>query len=163
SSVIFSGHSTGGNAQLAMDSSRSSVDSSSSSGPNGDGKLSVGSIEGVGTFFLGNDQLTVGGNNLSTTVGGVIADGGTNSGTGGALVKVGSGTLTLTGQNTYSGGTTIAAGRLQIDNIGALGSGPISFNGALRSTVSGTLTNDISVASGAFETISVAPGQTLTL
>ena len=35
------------------------------------------------------------------------------SGSGGSLVKVGSGTLTLTGANTYSGGTTVSAGTLQ--------------------------------------------------
>ena len=44
----------------------------------------------------------------------MIADGGSSGGTGGALVKVGNGTLTLTGANTYTGGTTINGGTLQI-------------------------------------------------
>jgi hypothetical protein len=35
----------------------------------------MGSIEGAGTYSLGANQLTVGSNNLSTTVSGVIADG----------------------------------------------------------------------------------------
>ncbi len=43
------------------------------------------------------------------------------SGTGG-LVKQGAGTLTLTGANSYAGGTTIAAGVLQIGNGGTTGS-----------------------------------------
>jgi autotransporter-associated beta strand protein len=43
----------------------------------------VGSIEGAGSFRLGSRQLTVGSNNLSTTVSGVIADGGMSGGSGG--------------------------------------------------------------------------------
>ena len=48
-------------------------------------------------YFLGSKSLTVGSNNLSTTVSGVIADGGLNpafnlaAATGGALIKVGAG------------------------------------------------------------------------
>ena len=40
----------------------------------------------------------------------------------GALTKTGSGTVILTGDNTYSGGTTISAGILQLGNGGATGS-----------------------------------------
>jgi hypothetical protein len=35
--------------------------------------LSVGSLAGPGNFFLGANQLTVGSNNLSTTISGVIS------------------------------------------------------------------------------------------
>ena len=38
--------------------------------------MTAGSIEGRGTYFLGSKALTVGGNNLSTTVSGTISDGG---------------------------------------------------------------------------------------
>jgi autotransporter-associated beta strand protein len=69
------------------------------------GSMTAGSIEGAGTFSLGSNQLTVGSNNLSTTVSGVIR------GTGGSLVKVGSGTLTLSGTNSYTGPTTVSAAR----------------------------------------------------
>ena len=72
----------------------------------------AGSFEGAGRFNLGSKTLTVGGNDLSTTVSGVIADGGISGGTGGALVKIGTGTLTLSGTNTYTGGTTINGGTL---------------------------------------------------
>jgi autotransporter-associated beta strand protein len=72
------------------------------------GGMTAGSIEGAGIFVLGSNQLTVGSNNLSTTVSGVI------TGTGGSLVKVGTGTLTLAGTNSYTGSTTINGGTLSV-------------------------------------------------
>ena len=59
--------------------------------------------------------LSVGANNASTLYAGVL------SGLG-SLYKIGIGTLTLTGANTYSGGTTISFGTLQIGNNGTIGS-----------------------------------------
>ncbi len=54
------------------------------------------------------------------------------SGTG-SLSQIGSGTLILTGANTYAGGTTISAGSLQIGNGGTAGSitGDVTNNGSL--------------------------------
>ncbi|MDB5575021.1 MAG: autotransporter protein, partial [Bradyrhizobium sp.] len=86
----------------------------------------AGSIEGAGTFYLGDKQLTVGGNNLSTTVSGIISDGTCGcfgpGGIGGSLVKVGTGALTLAGINTYTGATTVNAGSLIVDGSTALSS-----------------------------------------
>jgi autotransporter-associated beta strand protein len=50
----------------------------------------------------------------STGVSGVIANGSTS--TAGVLTKSGAGTLTLSGNNTYTGGTNINAGTLQLGN-----------------------------------------------
>lgn len=59
----------------------------------------------------------------------------TNSGANGiGLVKLGANTLTLTGNNTYSGPTVIAAGTLQVGgggNSGSLGTGAVTNNGVL--------------------------------
>ena len=65
----------------------------------------LGSIAGAGTFTLTSKNLTVGSNNTSTEVGGII------TGDGGSLVKVGTGALTLSGVNTYTGATTSMAAR----------------------------------------------------
>jgi autotransporter-associated beta strand protein len=92
--------------------------------------MGIGSIEGSGAYFLGSKTLSVGGNNLSTTVSGVIQDGGENNeDIGGSLTKVGTGTLTLTGANTYSGGTNLNGGVLAVAGDANLGNGPLSFNG----------------------------------
>ena len=92
----------------------------------------IGSLAGSGTVNLtdiSNAQtkaLVIGGNNQSTTFSGQIVG-------GGSIVKAGSGTLVLTGDNTYSGGTTINAGTLQLGNGGTTGSveGNIANNAAL--------------------------------
>jgi autotransporter-associated beta strand protein len=128
SGILFLVNSTGGNAAIVNNAAGYGLDFSAGSGPAGNNQLSVGSIAGAGTVYLGADQLTVGSNNLSTNVSGVISDCGP-SGTacespgasGGSLVKIGTGTLTLSGANTYSGGTVIDAGTLTFSGAGLLG------------------------------------------
>ena len=105
--IVFDGSSTAGNAAITNTSSSAVTDFSGSTGPAGDNKLTAGSIAGAGSFLLGANELTVGGNNLSTDVSGVI------SGTG-SLVKVGAGTLTLSGSANL-GGTTIDGGTLAVN------------------------------------------------
>jgi autotransporter-associated beta strand protein len=68
--------------------------------------LNVGSMSGNAPIDLGNQTLTVGSDNTSTTYSGIISD-------AGSLVKTGNGMLVLTGSNSYSGGTTVNAGTLQ--------------------------------------------------
>ena len=104
-------NSTGGNARFITNAG-GTVDFSGTFGPSNNNQITAGSIEGAGTYFLGSNQLTVGGNNLSTTVSGDIQDGGTFGGSGASLVKTGTGTLTLSGNNSYTGATTISAGTL---------------------------------------------------
>lgn len=59
-----------------------------------------------------------------------------------SLTKQGAGTLTLTGANTYSGGTTISTGTLQVGNGGTTGSltGNIVDNGTLAYNFSSAAT-----------------------
>ena len=122
------------------------------------GGTTAGSIEGGGSYRLGSKSLTVGSNNLSTEVSGVIQDGGSSGGIGGSLVKVGSGTLTLSGANTYSGGTTIAGGTLRLANNQALGTGALTTTGSVVDYANGvTIANPIVVNSNTTQ-LSVTAG-----
>jgi fibronectin-binding autotransporter adhesin len=109
--VSFNQDSTPGNAAITNNAG-AVVDFSGTDGPARDDRLTAGSIAGAGLFQLGANELTVGGNNLSTDVSGVIL------GTG-SLVKVGSGTLTLSGAATL-GGTTVDGGTLAVSGGGTL-------------------------------------------
>jgi autotransporter-associated beta strand protein len=104
--------------------------------------VAIGSVSGAGNVFLGARNLMVGGLNRDDAIAGLIADGGEFKGTGGSLTKIGGGTLTLTGANSFTGATTISAGTLQLGNGGATGSlaGNIVNNAALVIDRSGTLT-----------------------
>ena len=98
--VFFFNSSTGGNARFITNFSGTfNMSGLTTAG------MTAGSIEGAGSYVLGAKALTVGSNDLSTTVSGVI------SGVGGALTKVGTGTLTLTGINTYTGTPPSTAAR----------------------------------------------------
>ena len=97
--------------------------------------MTIGSIEGAGTFYLGSKELVIGGNNASTTVSGTIANGGRNGGTFGSITKVGTGALTIAGVNSYTGTTRVREGTLNLDSalppnafIHALG-GVLNVNG----------------------------------
>lgn len=108
--------------------------------------VSMGSLSGTGfriQFSGPNQSLTVGGNNQSTSYSGQLWQ--TSSGTNASLIKVGTGTLTLSGTTNYSGGTTISGGTLSVSSNGHLGasSGALTLNGgALR--VTGTTFNSTS-------------------
>jgi autotransporter-associated beta strand protein len=111
----------------------------------------VGSLSGNGQVALGSATLTTGGDNSSTSFVGPI------TGTG-SLVKTGTGSLRLTGLNTYFGGTTVNGGSLigdteslqgnildntavEFDQPGAgTYAGTISGTGALIKSGLGTLT-----------------------
>jgi fibronectin-binding autotransporter adhesin len=98
--------------------------------------LSIGSLSGSGSVYLSNSALTLGALNRDDVISGVIQDGTSaainayrqylgqqpTNRTGGSLVKAGTGTLVLTGDNTYTGGTTISAGTLQLGDGGTSGS-----------------------------------------
>ncbi|MEW6640998.1 MAG: autotransporter domain-containing protein [Pseudomonadota bacterium] len=158
--IGFLNNATAGNARLIANGG--SIDFSMNAGPQNDGRFTAGSIEGAGRFVLGRGQLTVGSNNLSTTVSGAIidctaSDGCLNVASGGSLVKAGTGTLTLTGTNTYSGGTTINAGTLAVASDANLGAtaGNLTLGGGTLRFLSGFTTDrwvTLNAGGGTFDT-----------
>jgi fibronectin-binding autotransporter adhesin len=94
----------------------------------------LSSASSTSSVTLGTGTLTVGANDQATaTFAGVI------SGTGGNLVKSGTGTQTLSGNNTYTGTTTISGGTLEIANTGSASSGRISGTSNVTVNSGGTL------------------------
>ena len=86
---------------------------------NGITAATLGGLSGTQNLSLLNGSsaavaLSVGGNNSSTTYSGVL------SGTGASLTKSGLGTLILTGNNSYSGATSVAVGVLQLNSGGVI-------------------------------------------
>ena len=116
--IIFTNRSKGGTASITL-SGNGELDISTHAAPG----VTIGSLAGKGSIFLGPNTLTIGTNNQSTTFFGVIQD-------NGSLAKTGTGTLTLTGGNTYTGLTTVNAGVLNASNRNgsATGTGPVSVN-----------------------------------
>ena len=102
---------------------------------------------GTNALNLGTGAVTLGANCTATvtastlTIGGAIGDGGS----GFLLTKVGGGTLTLPGNNTFSGGMTLTAGTLDVNSATAVGSGTFTINGGTIDNTSGaaiTLSNN---------------------
>jgi len=117
--------------------------------------ITIGSLEGAGRVLLGAKSLTTGALNTDTEISGVI------SGVGGSLVKVGTGALTLSGENTHTGGTALRQGRLNVGHSQALGTGTLSMdddttlgfsaNGlTIANTIKLTGNNDPVIDTGAF-------------
>lgn len=106
--------------------------------------LTIGSLEGTGQVFLGANNLTIGSDNTTTTFFGTVQDGGAAGGVLGSLTKIGTGTLTLTGTNTYEGGTTITGwGAIEFSSGDNLGTGNITLDGGGLKWAAGN-TTDIS-------------------
>ncbi|NDF52342.1 MAG: transporter, partial [Betaproteobacteria bacterium] len=112
------------------------------------GSLAGGGASG-GTILLGTNHMTLGTANANTSFGGLI-DG------SGSVIKVGTGTQTLTSANTYSGGTFLNAGGITIGHGRALGTGDLTFvsnNTVLGASASVTLTNRVALnANGIVDT-----------
>jgi len=88
----------------------------------------VGSIAGVAGSSIVKGNLNTGGSGTSTTFAGVLSD-------FGKLTKTGAGTFTLTGSNTYSGGTAVQGGILRVGDSttnGTFGAGTYEISAGAK-------------------------------
>jgi autotransporter-associated beta strand protein len=116
------------------------------------GGTSIGKLEGGGTFALGGSLLAVGGLGLDSTISGVVTDGNNPDG---RLNKIGAGTLALDGVNTYTGLTTVAAGRMLV-NGSIVGDVLVDAGATLGGT--GTIGGNVAVANGGIISPGASPG-----
>lgn len=114
------------------------------------GMLTADHADSLGTGAIANNGvLQVGEGELENTLSG-----------SGSLVRTGMGELTLSGDNTYSGGTTIADGVLIVANVNALGGGDVDNAGTLKLDAEGEFNlANVTTQSGA--TTELAKGTTL--
>jgi autotransporter-associated beta strand protein len=90
-------------------------------------KITGSGIIRTGYNGAGYQNLAIGVDNGSSTFAGVIA----NAESAGSLLKTGSGTITLTGANTYTGMTTVNGGTLKVTSLGTGSGGSSLGNSAL--------------------------------
>jgi fibronectin-binding autotransporter adhesin len=120
-----------GNANAAQNSTVSVGIANSLAFSPGLGTVNIGGLSGGSNFALadtsgGSLTLSVGGNNQTTTYAGDISG-------PGALLKTGGGALWLSSSNSFTGGTTVSQGTLDMNygnqgaNIGTLG-GTLTIN-----------------------------------
>ncbi|HBJ3159750.1 TPA: fibronectin-binding autotransporter adhesin ShdA [Salmonella enterica subsp. enterica serovar Typhimurium] len=114
------------------------------------GTLTADHADSLGSGDIDNSGvLKVGEGDLENTLSG-----------SGSLVKTGTGELTLSGDNSYSGATTITDGTLIAANVNALGSGNIDNSGTLILDANGAFElANVTTHSGA--TTALAAGSTL--
>ena len=107
----------------------------------------LGSLSSTGAVNLGSSVLSINANGATTTISGPIV------GTGG-LTKIGGGELFLTGTDTFSGPTTVAAGILAIN--GALPNSVVSVlsGGALHGS---GVAGNVAIGAGGI----IAPGNSI--
>ncbi|MDJ3911314.1 autotransporter-associated beta strand repeat-containing protein, partial [Salmonella enterica] len=99
-----------------------------------DGTLVASNVEALGTGDVTNNatlELNTGGT-FDNAIGG-----------SGNVVKSGADTLTLSGSNSYTGGTTISGGTLVASNVEALGTGDVTNNATLELNTGGDFINNI--------------------
>ncbi|EEB6817236.1 transporter [Salmonella enterica] len=114
------------------------------------GNTAIGSLSGAGNVNLGGATLTEGNLGLADTISGII------SGNGGGLVKTGSGTLTLTGANSYTGATAVQQGVLLVNGDQSAATGATNVVTSATLGGAGTLGGSVSVADNGH----LAPGAT---
>jgi fibronectin-binding autotransporter adhesin len=108
----------------------------------------TGTLSVTGNIAAGANTITLDGTGTSTNLSGIIS--GSGNVTTGVIVKNDSGTVTLSGSNTYTGNTTINNGTLNANSATAFGTSKLILTGGtLGSTNNSTITNTIALTGNA--------------
>ncbi len=160
--TFFDGRSDGGNARFITNGT-GIVDFSGTTGAGGLHRITAGSIGGSGSYYIGaNNTLITGGNNRSSEVSGVIADScGCGPAGPGSLEKVGTGTMILSGINTYTGTTAVSGGVLDVE--GSIVSSLTTVNANAALTGAGTVGKTTIASGGIFMPGNNTPGSSMTV
>ena len=116
----------------------------------------MGDLAGTGGYIIGvgvGMTFEIGALNTDTTYAGAIRQ---DAADAVIVAKVGSGTLTLSGANSYTGATTVSNGILAVSNTTGSGTGSGAVTVKTTATLAGTgsISGSVSVEAGGF----VAPG-----
>ncbi len=84
-----------------------------------DNTYNLAGLSGNGSLDAGGKTLSIGATNQTTEFSGAMSNG--------ALTKVGTGTLTLSGSSNFTGNVTVNAGTLKVANSDGLGTGTKEF------------------------------------
>jgi autotransporter-associated beta strand protein len=124
--------------------------------------LNGGTLQAGGSFTSPRPVALTSASTVDTAGFNVTLSGIVTGPSGFALTKLGTGTLTLTGTNTYSGGTNILDGTLGVSSDAALGTGAVivSALGTLSYVATTSSNKSFNLAGG---TLAVSAGAVLTL
>lgn len=131
-SIFFNDSSTGGSLVMIANNGGSL----NLSGPT---FLTIGSLSGAGSINLGSSKLVVGALGRTETISGAISG-------AGIFAKQGTGTLTLTGNNSQAGGLESQGGQLVLASGNAGGAGQVTVAGNSNFAGTGNSTMTVSAA-----------------